>query len=792
MLKNYLKIAFRNLIKNRVFVVINVLGLGIALACCIIAFLNWEYNAEFDQYHENTDDVYRVNFIREINGRSIPNGSCPFPLAEAIAQNITQVTETARYYPAGGNYKVGDQVFRTWMAAVDPAFVQIFKFELLEGSRQSLQDNSVLWIDEDLKKKYWPSKAEVVGESITYILGEQRHEFKIGAVFKKPPGNSSFGSSAYMSYDVYTQINNWDQNDWSDFNSTLIRVPNPQDVPAVEKQLQDYVGVQNRAKEDYKVARYYLDPFEGLAVRAERDGIYNHWFAQSLPTAAAVAPGIMSLLLLMIACFNFTNTSIAIANRRIKEIGVRKVMGSRKSQIIVQFLGENLLLTFLALLVGILVAAVLTPLYSAMWIFLDIRFNLFENIDLVLFLVGLLAFTAIIAGSYPALYISRFQPTSIFRGSVKFSGTNFFTRLLLTLQFTISLAAIICGFVFSQNAKYQEEYDMGFELESVLFAYVQDANGYRAYRNVLQADPRIKQIAGARNNLTSSWYTDPLKVREKEMDVSIFDISPEYLSAIGAKIIEGRDFRPNSEQDVRNSAIISQELAELLEWDESINQSFTLKDTTRLNVIGVVKDIYFDGSLFDPLDPMVLRAVNDDEFQFLVVKTDLEHVKDVKALMDEKWKTVFPDRLPSVYFMEQDRAESTEVNVNIKILFIFLGSVAVILSVIGLFSMVSMNINKKLKQIGIRKILGASTSNIAKRISREFVIILSISGLLGCAAGYYLANMLMASIWAYYTPIGASIFILALGTLITASVLTIGGKIFRAASVIPIKMINEQ
>ncbi|MDH3652108.1 MAG: ABC transporter permease, partial [Saprospiraceae bacterium] len=771
MFKNYLKIAFRNLIKNRVFVFINIIGLGIALSCCIVAYLNWEYNSKFDSHHTHADQIHRVNFIRNMGGRSIQNGSCPFPLAEAAQQNIDQVDQTARFIYAGGNFKVDNHIFSSSLSAVDPEFMDMFTFDYLEGDGSSIRDNTTLLVDEILKEKYWPNKSKIVGETITYIDGDDQFEFKIGGVFKKPPSNSSFQAKAYIGYRSLNSIRQWDMNDWSSFNSTFFRIKDRSNVNIVEEQLAAYVEIQNRAKEDYKVARYYLDPFVGMAVRAEREGTWNHWFSQSLPSAAAAAPGIMALLLLLIACFNFTNTSIAIANRRIKEIGIRKVMGSNKRQIIVQFLGENVLLTFLALLFGILLAAILVPTYSTMWVFLDIRFNIFQNVQLVGFLIVLLFFAALIAGSYPALYISRFQPTEIFRGTVKFSGTNLLTRILLSLQFAISLIAIICGFVFSQNSKYQEEYDMGFDMQSVLFAYVKDANGYRTFRNALGDDPRVKEVAGTRNNMTSSWYTDPIKVHGKELDVNVLDIGTEYLSVIDATILEGRNFIPGSEHDEKHSIIINEELARILEWDHPIDQRLTLRDTVALTVVGLVKDIYNDGALWDPLEPMVLRASSPDNYQFLVVKTGVKDIKEVKNMMDAKWKSIFPDEVSTVAFMEGEKAQSQEVNTNIRKLFVFLGLVAIILSVIGLFSMVSMNINKRLKEIGIRKILGASTGNIASKISREFIAILLISCVLGSVGGYYLAEMLMASIWAYHVPMTMVIFIVAIATLLIASIL---------------------
>lgn len=778
--------------KNKLFVFINVFGLGVALACCIVAYLNWEYNVKFDTYHENADKIYRINFVRVTNGNPIKNGSCPLPLGHTIRESISQIDKVIRYYPADGNFKVGDELFNTWVAAVDPEFFEVFTVELVNGDKSLINDKRTIFISTKIREKHFPNIENPVGEIITYINGEKRIEFRVGGVYKTPPLNTSFFSEAFVHYDNAMDIRDWDENDWSIFNNTFVSVNNPEDVPVIEKQLQSYIEIQNRAKEDYKVDHYYLDPFEGMAVRAEREDVWNHWFNNSLPTSAAIAPGIMAILILLIACFNFTNTSIAIANRRIKEIGIRKVMGSSKKQLIAQFLGENILLTLFALFVGLLIAAFLVPAYSAMWPFLDIKLSLTENIEFLGFLLLLLLFTGLVAGSYPAFYVSGFRPASILRGSVKFSGTNPFTRILLTLQYAISLLAIICGFIFAQNAEYQKNYDMGFNMESAILAHVKNENGFTAMRNELIGSSLIKDIAGSRHSVTSSWYADPIKFESSELDVSILDIGSNYLSTVGATILEGRGFIENSQNDVENSVIINEELVNTLNWEDPIGKRIVLRDTVELFVVGVVKNMYIDGELWNPLEPMLLRYVTQKDFRKITVRANVEDILMVKELMEEKWKKIFPDELSEVEYMEDEKADAALVNYNIKVIFISLGVVALILSAIGLFSLVSLNIIKKMKEIGVRKVLGASISNIVKNISKEFIIILSISSVFGSVAAYLLVETFMSSIWTYYVPIGYIAFVISIFILFVVSAITIGGKVIRAASINPAYTLRDE
>ncbi|MFC2124865.1 FtsX-like permease family protein [Bacteroidota bacterium] len=792
MLVNYLKITFRNLLKNKLFVIINILGLGTSLAICITAYLNWNYDVQFDAQHVNAREIYRINFMRITNGEAIKNGSCPMPLGDAIKGSIAQVDEVIRVNPSRGNFKVGDELFQTRVMMVDPNFFDIFSFNIIYGDKSNINDKTRIIISTDISKKHFGDMENPVGQLMTYIDGDYRREFIVGGVFERPPQNNSFRARVFIHFDNVFDMEGASEDNWAHFNTTFVTVKNPLDIPAVEEQLQQYVEIQNRAKEDYKVAEYYLDPFKGMAVRAQRERIWNHWLNYSLPTSAAIGPGVMAILILLLACFNFTNTSIAIANRRIKEIGIRKVLGSTKPQLIAQFLGENILITLFSLMVGVGMAFFMVPYYSQMWTFLQIELDFIKHPELWIFLVSLLVFTGVIAGSYPAFYVSGFQPTSILRGTFKFGGTNFFTRTLLTLQFSIAMVSIVTGFIFAQNAKYQNDYDLGFDTESVVYAYVNNENRFKQMKNELAGYSHINEITGSRHNATASWYTDPIKFESTELDVDILDIGDGYLSTIGATITAGRDFIKDSQNDVENSVIVNEELVRTFDWENPIGQRIVLRDTLELFVVGVVKDIYLQGGLWNPLKPMLMRYVLEDGYQFLSVKADVSNITQVHELMEEKWKLLFPDELPRVGYMEEGKVESANINKNITVMNIFMGLIACILSAIGLFSLVSLNLIKRVKEIGVRKVFGASLPHLVRRLSREFLIILLIASILGAIGGYFMSEMIMGSIWIYYLPIGPLPFILSIILLFIISGITITGKVIKAASMNPALTLRDE
>ena len=793
MITHYTRSALRSFKKNRVFVLINILGLSTALACCIVAFLNWNFNQKFDTNHKNAAEIYRISYIRITNGEPIKNGNSPLPLGQTILQSIESIDQLARVYPTGGNFKFGQNLFRSSLAAVDPDFFMMFTFESLKGDLLSIKDKRTILISEELQQKHFPENPDPTGETLTYIDGEKKLDFKIGGVFKSPPQNSSFyGNDAYFNYENLFEIYDWDPNDWALFNSTFLRIKDPASIPSIESQLQTYTEIQNKAKPDYKVNEFYLDPLPGMAIRAQKEPIWNHWYNPSLPTPAAVSPIIMAFLILLIACFNFTNTSIAISNRRIKEIGVRKVHGAQKKQLVTQFLFENLVLVFISLLVSLVISSWLVPQYSAMWVFLDISLNPVSDLDLLGFLVILLLFTAMVAGSYPAFYISSFQPSTIFRGTVKFSGTNPLTRILLTLQFSISLISLICGFVFLQNAQYQRDYDMGFIKETVLYANVKDESGFKVFKAELEKNPRVQELAGSRHSVSASWYTDPISYEGKEYDVDLMNIGHNYLNAIGAKIQVGRNFEENSISDSKNSVIVNQELVKLLDWKDPIGKRIKVKDSFDLTVIGVVQDMILSGALWNPVEPMLLRYSLPKEYRFVTVRTSISDLAGVKNDMDEIWKEYYPEELSTVRFMKDQGASSAEVNNNIKILFLFLAVIAVLLSSIGQFSLVTLNLKKRQKEIGVRKIVGASSMQITSRISREFLIILIIASVIGVFSGAFLSNLLLSSIWAYHVKVGLGVMLASITILFLIGAFTVGRKVYQASSINPAVFIQAE
>ena len=484
MIKNYILVTIRSLMKSKVFILINVLGMGIAIGCCIVAYYNYDFNANFDSQYPNAANVYRVNSMREFQNQVTGYGYVPVPLGEAIRQNVGDVAQVVRYSPDNGNFKIKDDIFTPGISYVDPNFFDVFRFSFLEGNPKDLSDKSKIFIDEDQAKKFF-GNGPALGKTVTQVLANDKvREFTIGGVFRTQPINSSFNDKILTRYENFLDISPELQNGthWRYRNTLFVVVPDPTRIASIERQLKPYAENNNKIREDFIIRAFKLDPLVGMGARdraMERPGV---WTFHAAPIAAVVGTAVMGILILLIACFNLTNTTIAISSRRLKEIGIRKVMGSVRIQLVLQFMTETIVVCFVALGVGMILAELfLIPAFNNLWPYMKLTTNYLGKPQFLLFLVAVLAFTGILAGSYPAFYISKFQPITILKGKLKFGGTSLFTWVLLMLQYAISLTAIVCSFAFTDNARYQRDYDLGFNRKGVVFAYVNNENEFDTY-----------------------------------------------------------------------------------------------------------------------------------------------------------------------------------------------------------------------------------------------------------------------------------------------------------------------
>jgi putative ABC transport system permease protein len=792
MFKNMLLISFRSMLKNKLFIMINILGMSIAIGCCIVGYFAYEYDASFDRMHLNGDRIYRVSANREFNGETRKFGYVPLPMAGVVTQNVKDVDKSTRLHFSWSNLRREDDLFSSNLAYVDPEFFEMFTFDFVNGSPAELKDKTTILVTDKLASKLFGSPQAALGQTITQVHGTELKELRVAGVFREPPQNSSFYyREGYINFEnAREEFSNLRDDDWTHSISLFVQIDNPQRVKQVYDQLQPHTTSNNKVREDFIISEFVLDHFPEMG-HQDRKAEVDTWTWYPPPQSAIIGSGIMGVMILLISCFNLTNTSIAISSRRLKEIGIRKVMGSARRQLIIQFLGETMLICLVSLILGLLIAGLLVDGWNLMWEFMRLTPRYTDNLPFVGFLVVVLFLAGLLAGGYPAFYISSFEPISILKGRTRFGGTSVLSQVLLAAQFTISLVAIVSAIAFWQNARFQQDYDLGFNIKGSVIAWLNNKEEVEAYKNALAENPKIVSMAGAASGIYSNRLHEPVKHNHEKVETDIIEVGDNYLTTMNLSLTEGRDFIRDSETDKLESVIISRKLADLFGWDQALGKEITYKDSVRLFVVGVVKDVYTTG-LWRELDPLVIRYVGPEKYTQLVVSAREEDVPQLNTYMEARWKELFAYRLYNGRLLSLDFQEVEEVNRNIMVMYVFLGIVAMFLSATGLFTLVSLNIIRRMKEIGVRKVLGASILNITRKINTQFFIMLIVASLAGSLIAYGAVNALMGSIWKYYQASNLFTFISAIALMLVVSVASVGFKIYNASSTNPVNTLRDE
>lgn len=799
MLKNYFKVTLRNLLKYKVFVSINIIGLGLALACCIVAYLNSKFSWDFDKNHTNIDNIYKIHSFRDNKGDYIEYGRVPMPLATSIKNDLPGADGVFRF--ESHVFTVRDnnleKVFNTSVCYADPGFLESFTFPTISGNVLAYHNLDQAVVTQTYASKFYGDE-DPIGKVLTVFDDTgMSFNFIISGVVEEAPQNSSVHFEMLLGFD--NRFRMYDDNvkgNWEAFaQATFVYLNDPEGVASFEPLLNNYLEIQNEARPDFLVANFVLRPMADHA-HSSREVRWDN-LRSSMPNAAVLTPQIMALLILLVACFNFTNTAIATSNQRLKEIGIRKVMGGNRRQLISQFMAENLSICLLAILMSLAMASYLVPMYSSMWEGMDLELNLTKDIGFYAFLVLLLVFTTVLAGLYPSLYISKYEPVSILRGSLSIGGTSRLTKFLLAAQYTFTVIALFASVAFIQNSRYQETLDLGYEKDQVIGISLLNENQYQKIRSSMISNPDILQVASAKNHIGRGNYGRTLKHEDVEVDASMLDVGIGYSEAMGLEVVQGRTFSKELEaSDSKNSILINEKAVEAFGWTEPIGKRVSIDDSTTLTVVGVINNFYMYG-FWAPIEPVGIRLKSlkfedDGTYSFIVAKVDKERVTDTYEYLEREWNNKVPNKTFAGFYQNDLMNEAKEINRNILKIFGFLGLVAFILSSLGLFTLVSINLIRRIKEIGVRKVLGSSTGRIIYLISKDYFILLFISAILGVTLGYYMIDSLIASIFTNYKPMDLLTFIIPAFTIIVVSLSIASLKTLRAAMANPVTSLRYE
>ncbi|MEQ9424721.1 MAG: ABC transporter permease [Cyclobacteriaceae bacterium] len=788
MFKNYLKVGFRNLRKNWVTSAINVSGLALAVGCAITVFMFIDHQLNMDTFHSNYDRIYQViNHVKQ-DGDVQKWGDSPFLLGPLMTENHSEVKRMARIEYQSGNVRFADKVFNETVVFTDPDYMRIFDFPLLDGDRFAMDQKEQIVISYNYAVKYFGTE-DPVGKrmSVKYSNGVIQSYF-VGAVLDEFPVNISFGFNIMAPMQNFLDLKLKENYDWSQFaDATFIELHPNQDPTAVASSLRPYIELQNATDSKWPIETFELWPLADLSVR-------NHEISGAVSggghPAGRIALSVIAILLLTLACFNYMNLAVAAATKRLKEIGLRKVLGSARAGIIKQFLIENVVLCLFALILGVVLCySLLMPGFNMLIpVVIPFAFSSFQVA--FLFFAALLLVIGIASGAYPAFYISKFQPVHIFRGSQKFGGKNIFSRILLTFQFIIAFTTVIGSFVFTDNAIYLKERDWGYEKANLLSIPVGENAVYNKLRDKALQNADIESIAGAEGHIARSGRLTTMEHLENQYTAMSYAVGFDYLETMNIRLKNGRFFERSKPSDLTESMIISEALAKKYGFTEPVGETIKY-DSVNYRVIGVVEDFFYN-DFYSDNHPVFFTMAPEADYKYAAIQAAPGTVMDVDAYLKEAWLEISPNDPYNRLHQNDAFLQFYNDNESNIILISSVSVFAIILSSIGLFGLLTFNITKRLKEFGIRKALGAGKMNIIRLANKEYVWILTLSFIIGAPFGYLLIQQLINEIYTDPQQPGAWPFIIAILIMAITIVITVSGQVLKASRVNPAQILRNE
>ncbi len=787
MLKSFLKTTLRTIRKSPLTSFINIFGLAAALGVAIMCYSFVSYDLNTDQFHENREEIYMATTVLSRTGEEANYGITPVPYSERLRNDFPQIKRVVRMENRNGIMRAGLKVFNERISFADPGFLDMFTFPLKWGNKSSLEEPNKIILSEFTATKYF-GDTNPVGEAITFDFGDKKYTFEVGGVAEKFPPARSMDFRALVNFDQIEIIDpSFRINDWSRFlDATFIQLENPNDLSSIEQSVQQFVSIQNDVQKDWPATEFGFTPW----TRVFLDGNdLKNTVTGGTDGLARLVLSIIGAFILVLAVFNYINIAIVSATKRLKEIGVRKVMGGTRKSLITQFLSENVFMTLVALILGfVLAVTLLIPGFDNLFQ-IGMEFDI-AHTELWIFLLILVVFTGLASGAYPALYISNFSAVNIFRGRLRFGGKNRLTKAFLTFQYILACIAVVGGIMFTQNTAYQRARDWGYDKDLTLAAYLDSPQELMQLKAVMEQNPNIESIAGSTHHLNRGRGSLQIETMDLEKrDIVTLEIGPNYIETMKLNLLEGRSFEERREADFQN-VVVNEKMARVLNPNGALGSRFKV-DSVTYTVIGIVEDFH-QWSFFDPIEPMILKLAREDQYAYLSMKVKDGTLLNTHESLENSWTELFPDK-PYNGFYQESTLEwyFREIDGHGKLMR-YVATLCIILSCLGLYGLVSLNVASRTKEFSIRKALGAGLKNLALVINRQFVVFMIIALVLGLPISYVLMDALFEAVYAYYKPITIIPFLMAMVMVVLMVFLTVSSQVKKVMTTSPTEGLRSE
>ncbi|MDE2830085.1 MAG: ABC transporter permease, partial [Gemmatimonadota bacterium] len=760
MFRNYLTVAYRNLVRYKVYSAINITGLAIGIAFCILTFLYIRHEWSFDAFHEKADRIYRVYNRGEVGEGGDASAAMPGPLGPKLAEAFpTQMQHVVRINTTSRTLQYGDHASQERVIYVDPGFWDIFSFPLIKGDpATALNSKDAIIISETAAQKFF-GNTDPMGKSFSFTRNSKIHQALITGIAKDIPETSSIQFDCIQSYgNVEDALNSWN---YTGNTSTYVLLHDQIRAEDIEKLLPRFINWswpitgENQELKLQPLADVHFSP-EIRAPEPATDPAYSYILL------------CITALVLFVACVNFMTLALGRSASRAREIGIRKVVGAHKPQVIVQFLTESVLLSLIAFVIGLALSELLMPLFNNL---MAQKLSIVAHLDGLAFasLMGLTLIVGLLAGTYPAFVLSGFMPIHVLKGRLKIVSAGLFSQFLVIFQIAMSAVLVISALIMTSQLDYLRTKPLGFDSEHLIAVSRLSKlrglgpKGIETYRDALLSHHAILGVTQIYHMMRNGYQSRGAVVHEGTTlkGVEIFFVDYDFVPTLDIKLIEGRNYSRDLVTDPAKSVIINQTLAKQLGPGPPLGK--TLKFFDDMTVIGVVNDFHFR-SLHHKIGPALLKCNPEHQFSRLLVRVRANDIPGTLSFMEAQWEAVTQSSGFRYSFLDEgiDRQYRTEERWHRMIGY---GTLfAIFIACLGAFGLTALAVTRRTKEIGIRKILGASVTNVVRLLSREFVLLVGIANVLAWPVAYWAMSKWLSD-FAYRIELGIGAF--ALGGVLT-------------------------
>ncbi|MDP4284461.1 MAG: ABC transporter permease [Bacteroidota bacterium] len=791
MIKNYLKIAWRNLVRNKAFSAINILGLALGMACSLLIFLWVNDERSVDSFHTNGKELYQVYERSYFDGKVDASYLTQGLLAEELKRVIPEVKyASALDYasPPGiySTFEAGDKINKMDGRFAGDDFLKMFSYPLLQGTLQGvLSAPESIAISRRMAESFFGSPEKAIGKTIRY---ENKEDLQVTAVFENLPANSSQQFDFLRSWIDYVKENNWVHNWGSVSPETFIQLRADADPVKVTAKIKDFI-YRYKTKDKGSLVELGLEPYPEKYLHSSfKNGEVDGGRIEYVRLFTIIA-----IFILLIACINFMNLATARSAKRAKEVGLRKVIGANRSSLIGQFIGEAMLLTFFSIIIAVVLTMLLLPAFNTLT---GKQLSLpFAQPVFWAALIGLLVVTGFVAGSYPALFLSSLSPVRVLKGSLKFSrSATFFRQGLVVFQFALTIILIVGMIVIYRQMNYIQTKNLGYDRENLIYIPIEGnlVKNFALFKDEAEKMPGILNISKMRNSPTIiEHHTGSISWPGKypNLVVSFADavVGYDFVKTMKLHLQDGRDFS----KDYADSAsfILNETAAKKIGYKSPVGQTVIWGNLPG-KIIGVIKDFHFN-SMHEAIDPLIIRLDENWSWGTIIVRTKAGKTQDAIATLGKICKSLNP-KFPFTYqFSDQEYAKLYKNEKIVSKLSDYFAFLAIFISCLGLFGLATFTAAQRTKEIGIRKALGASASNIVTMLSGNFLKLIAIAFLVAFPIAWIIMSHWLQN-YAYKIDIEWWMFAIAGLATICIALLTVSYQSIKSAFINPVKSLRTE